>query len=140
MRRLFVYGTLMDASETPAARWLRPRLRSAVRASVPGRLVAIPTAQGWYPALLPSTTGRVHGLCCTAELARCDLDWLDRYEGRDYRRLSARALVGSTHLTVQLYGWRRAVPPGARAILGGDFLNWLGRRGLRAYGIGARRR
>jgi gamma-glutamylcyclotransferase (GGCT)/AIG2-like uncharacterized protein YtfP len=137
--RLFVYGTLMEASDTPAARWLGPRLHSAVRASVPGRLVAIPAEQGWFPALLPSSTGRVHGLCCTAELAPRDLARLDRYEGREYRRIAARALVDAGSVGVQLYRWSRAVPPGARAIPGGDFLNWLGRRHLRAYGEGARR-
>jgi gamma-glutamylcyclotransferase (GGCT)/AIG2-like uncharacterized protein YtfP len=137
--RLFIYGTLMEASDTPAARWLRPRLRSIVPASVPGRLIAVPNAQGWFPALLSSGPGRVHGLCCTAELAPSDLARLDRYEGREYRRITARALVEASHVTVQLYRWRAAPPPEACAIPGGDFLNWLGRRRLRAYEDSARR-
>src|SRR5579871_1723963 len=87
VKRLFVYGTLIDASDTPAARWLRSRMRRAEGASVPGRLVAIPTPRGWYPALVPAPGSRVHGLCCTVALDACDLAWLDRYEGREYRRV-----------------------------------------------------
>lgn len=133
MKRLFVYGTLIDASDTAAARWLRPRLHEVRRASVPGRLVAIPTPDGWYPALLPGGGARVRGLCCTFDLARRDLARLDRYEGREYRRGGARALAGTRRLTVQLYRWRGTVPRGARPVPGGDFLNWLGRHRLRAY-------
>jgi gamma-glutamylcyclotransferase (GGCT)/AIG2-like uncharacterized protein YtfP len=137
--RLFVYGTLIDSSNTPASRWLRSRVRALVRASVPGRLVAIPTPQGWYPALVPASGLRVVGMCCRVRLGPRDLAWLDRYEGREYRRVTARALAGASFETVQLYRWRGAVPPGAREIPGGDFLNWLGRHCLRAYGVPARR-
>lgn len=132
--RLFVYGTLIGATQTPAARWLNARVRSVQPASVPGRLIAIPTPDGWFPALLPQSRSRVRGTCCTVALSRRDLARLDRYEGREYRRVTARALSEGALVTVMLYRWRGRVPRGARAIPGGDFLDWLGGRGLRAYG------
>src|SRR5579864_2305926 len=90
--RFFFYGTLIDASDTPMARWLRPRLLGVGAASLAGRLVAIPSPDGWYPALLRAgPRQRVHGTCCTLAFSRPELSRLDRYEGAEYRRVSALA-------------------------------------------------
>lgn len=133
--RLFLYGTLIEASDTPAARWLRPKLRDAVRASVPGRLMAIRTTDGCYPAILPGRADeRTFGLCCTLDLRPGDLAWLDRYEGAEYRRTTARVRVAGGGMAVaQLYRWRGAQPPRAEPIPGGDFLAWLAQTGARPY-------
>ena len=135
MALFFFYGTLIDASDTPMARWLRPSLRSARPATMSGRLSAIRTSSGWYPALHPAPRWqRVRGLCCELDLAPRDIARLDRYEGREYRRLSGRARVGGSIVSVQYYGWRRGLPACAQTVPGGDFLGWLQRRRRRAYG------
>jgi gamma-glutamylcyclotransferase (GGCT)/AIG2-like uncharacterized protein YtfP len=132
--RFFLYGTLIDAANTPMARWLRPRLLGAATASVAGRLIAIPSPQGWYPALLPAGPGqRVHGTCCELALSRQDLSRLDRYEGAEYRRVTARARGDEGMVAAQLYRWRGPPPTAARPVPGGDFLRWLQENGLRAH-------
>jgi gamma-glutamylcyclotransferase (GGCT)/AIG2-like uncharacterized protein YtfP len=137
--RFFFYGTLIDASNTPMARWLRPKIRSTRGGTVPGRLFAIPTAQGWYPALVPGTQGqRVRGVCCDAVLTRRDLARLDCYEGREYRRAAARVRTSEGLSAAQLYRWRGVLPPGATPVSSGGFLDWLARRGFEAYGTARR--
>jgi hypothetical protein len=139
--RFFFYGTLIDAAETPMARWLRPRVLDAKAASVAGRLVAVPSPDGWYPALMRAGPGqRVRGTCCELALSRPELSRLDRYEGIEYRRGSARAQRHDGMVAAQLYRWRGAPPAGAKPIAGGDFLLWLQENGLRAYGTCLSRR
>lgn len=124
---LFVYGTLLAAADTPMARWLASRLGEIVAAHVPGRLVAIPTPHGWYPALLPGRGGqRVSGMVCETDFGPGDLVRLDRYEGREYvrRTLLVRTRDGR-RLGAQVYRWRTALPADSRPIRHGDFLAWL---------------
>jgi hypothetical protein len=139
--RFFFYGTLIDAADTPMARWLRPRLLGVRTASVAGRLVAIPSPEGWYPALLRARPGqRVHGTCCELALSRPELSRLDRYEGAEYRRFTARARGPDGMVAVQLYRWRGAAPAGAEPVPAGNFLLWLQENGLRAYAAPLSRR
>jgi hypothetical protein len=139
--RFFFYGTLIDAADTPMARWLRPSLREVGAASVAGRLVAIPSPEGWYPALLGALSRqRVHGTCCELALSQPDLSRLDRYEGAEYRRVSARARGSGGMVAVQLYRWRGDAPAGAEPVPGGNFLLWLQENGLRAYAAPLSRR
>ncbi|MEO6092769.1 MAG: gamma-glutamylcyclotransferase family protein [Novosphingobium sp.] len=135
--RLFLYGTLIGASDTAMARWLAPRLREAVGGSVPGRLVAIPSPGGWFPALIRESGGeRVWGMICRADFAPGELARLDRYEGAEYRRAAAIARTeDGLLLTVQLYRWRAPLPGGAEPIRGGDFLAWLAKTGRKPFSV-----
>lgn len=136
--RLFVYGTLLAATDTPMARWLASRMRETVAAHVLGRIVAIPTPNGWYPALLPALGGQgVAGMACETDFGPGDLARLDRYEGREYVRLTlpARATDGR-RLSAQTYRWRAALPAGARPIWHGDFLAWLKETGQKPFSAG----
>ena len=133
--RFFLYGTLIDASDTRMARWLAPRLGECVRGSVPGRLVAIPCPSGWFPALVGGRGGeRAVGMICRADFAPGDLARLDRYEGAEYRRATVRARADDGRLlTVQLYRWRATLPRGAEPIRGGDFLAWIAETGRQPF-------
>lgn len=131
--RLFLYGTLQPAADTAMARWLRPRIVAAEPATVPGRLFAIASAGGWYPALLPGS-GDCRGTLVLADLGRADLARLDRYEGAEYRRMALRARAESGHATCSGYVWRLRLPAGAVPIADGDFLAWLKRTRRQSYG------
>jgi gamma-glutamylcyclotransferase (GGCT)/AIG2-like uncharacterized protein YtfP len=120
--RLFFYGTLRPDADTPMARWIAARLVVAEPGEVPGRLYAVPDAQGWYPALMPGT-GRVRGMLCELQLRPGDLARLDRYEGREYRRVALPVRTGAGRVSAQVYVWRGRLPQG-RAI-GPDFPEWL---------------
>ncbi|WP_230292505.1 gamma-glutamylcyclotransferase [Croceicoccus sp. Ery5] len=126
VQRLFVYGTLLAATETPMARWLTPRLGLCRDATVAGRLIAVPARSGFYPALLP-TSGhrRVCGMVCDAALAPQDWRKLDLYEGGEYQRVPVMVLSGGIWRRAQTYRWAAPVPPAARNIAGGDFRQWL---------------
>ena len=136
--RFFFYGTLLAASDTAMARWLGPRILETRRADVPGRLLAIPSPGGWYPALVAGRGGeRARGTLCTVTLGPGDLARLDRYEGREYRRETARARAPTGgRLQAQLYRWRAPLPGGAEPIRGGDFLAWLAQTGRRPFSGG----
>lgn len=126
--RLFLYGTLMGDAATPMARWLADRVRTAIPAVAPGRMIAIPSSSGWFPAMLPGT-GQISGISAEIDLAPGDLARLDRYEGREYRRVAIRVRRRCDHApntaTAQAYLWRATVPDRARTVPGGDFLAWL---------------
>jgi gamma-glutamylcyclotransferase (GGCT)/AIG2-like uncharacterized protein YtfP len=132
---LFLYGTLIGESDTRMARWLAPRLGESLRGSVPGRLVAVPSTGGWFPALVRGHGGeRVWGMVGRTRLGPGDLARLDRYEGAEYRRATARARGEDGRLlAVQLYRWRAPLPPGAEPIAGGNFLAWLNETGRKAF-------
>lgn len=126
--RLFLYGTLMGAADTPMSRWLGERVASAVPASAPGRMLVIPSPTGWFPALLPGS-GRVRGMLADIGLAPGELAHLDRYEGREYRRGTVRVRGAEGLVTAQAYLWRAPLPVGALPVPGGDFLAWLAATG-----------
>lgn len=109
------------------ARWIEARLAKAEAASVPGRLFAVHGGNGWFPALVPAKSGaRVRGTLCELHLAPGDLARLDRYEGREYRRIGLPVRTrGAGLVRAQVYLWRIPLPVEAPAIAGGDFANWL---------------
>lgn len=132
--RLFVYGTLLGKSETPASRWFARRAVAVGNASVAGRLMAIPTRQGWYPALLPSANGRVSGMLFDLVLKGADRKILCRYEGEEYRMAPIDvAMSDGSVLRARAFRWAVPLPVGARPIGNGDFLGWLARTGRRPY-------
>lgn len=128
---LFVYGTLLTGSETPANLWLEQRSCAIGETFVSGRLIAIPTQLGWYPALLPprSTGDRVRGMVMQLDFRPGDWRWLDAYEGDEYRLAKLSAGVGR----VWAYRWKAAIPSGTRPIPHGDFLRWIGDTGRQPY-------
>ncbi|MCJ2187247.1 gamma-glutamylcyclotransferase family protein [Novosphingobium beihaiensis] len=127
--RLFVYGTLQPQAGTRMARWIKGRLVRSEAACVPGRLFAVQGGNGWFPALVPAKSGsRVQGTLCELALALGDLSLLDRYEGPEYRRACLPVQTGGGgSVPAQVYLWRIGLPPGAPAIAGGDFADWLRR-------------
>ncbi|KHK92352.1 gamma-glutamylcyclotransferase family protein [Novosphingobium malaysiense] len=134
-RRLFVYGTLQPQAATRMGDWIAQRLVRCEPASAPGRLFAVRGGNGWFPALIPpSGQARVSGTLCWLDLEPGDLALLDRYEGREYRRVASPVRTASGLSEAgQLYLWRIALPDEAEAIAGGDFLAWLRRTGRRAF-------
>lgn len=134
--RLFLYGTLLDAADTAMGRWLRERVTATVPATVPGVIHAIPSPQGWYPALLHGH-GRVAGVIAQCDLERRDLARLDRYEGHEYRRKALRARSSAGTEAVQAWIWRGPLPDTAVTIGDGDFLGWLATTGNTAFATGS---
>lgn len=131
--RLFVYGTLQPGAGTDMARWLDARSVRRQPAIVPGRLFALSSRSGWYPALVPGQA-KVRGTLCDLALTCGDIARLDDYEGREYRRvvLPVRTDEGA-RTRAQTYLWRIAVPEGAPLIADGDFIAWLRRNRGRAF-------
>lgn len=136
--RLFLYGTLQPQAGTRMAGWLLERLESAEAASVPGRLHAIRGTTGWFPALVPAkSTACVCGTLCELRLHPGERALLDRYEGREYRRVTVCARTASgRRAAAQVYLWRGGLPPATPAITGGDFLEWLREGRRNAYSTG----
>lgn len=133
-RHLFLYGTLQRETDTPMARWLTPKLRRARRASLAGRLIAVASRGGYYPALLTASEHRrVHGTLVQAKLSPRDWRMLDRYEGAEYRRERAWVRVSCGLVRADVYRWASARPPGAVPIWHGDFPRWLAERGASPY-------
>lgn len=129
--RLFLYGTLQPQVGTPMGAWIAARLVGSEPATVPGRLHAVRGGDGWFPALMAGGGRSVHGSLCTLRLTADDLAVLDRYEGREYRRLVVPVrTVAGRRIAAWTYVWRVGLPASAPAIDGGDFLAWLrtGRR------------
>ena len=89
---LFVYGTLMPGR----LRWplIELEVTGTRETSITGTL--LDTGRG-YPALVLDGAGPVHGWVLELDPARLDgvLDELDRIEGPDYARATARASDGS---------------------------------------------
>lgn len=123
---LFVYGTLMGGTHTAMSGWLSHWLGPAQPARVPGRLMAIPSAHGWYPALVRDAPGgEVHGFICKVRLHARGWSKLDRYEGGEYRRDSIMVRGSCGWRRAHAYVWIAPIPTGARLIAGGKFLEWL---------------
>jgi len=118
----------MGEAETAMSRWLHERVSGARLASVPGVIYAVPSAKGWYPALLRGP-GRVKGVIADCALERRDFVKLDRYEGLEYRRKAMRARTGEGTEVAQAWIWRGPLPKEAVAIPSGDFLAWLEQSG-----------
>ncbi|HUD28848.1 MAG TPA: gamma-glutamylcyclotransferase family protein [Novosphingobium sp.] len=132
--RLFVYGTLEPGGGTAMGDWIAERLVGSRQACAPGRLHGIPAVGAWYPALTRGA-GWVRGTLCDLRLRPGDLARLDRYEGREYRRIASPVRTASGRVIAQLYLWRIALPDGAPVIADGDFPGWLRGNRLRAYGL-----
>lgn len=132
---LFLYGTLQPVADTAMARWLALRIEDASAATMLGRLLAIPGGSGWFPALVPGAAwDRCQGTLVLAALGPGDLARLDRYEGREYRRMAARVRLASGSLrAAAVYRWRTPAPARSLNIAGGDFLTWLERTGRRSF-------
>lgn len=134
LRHLFLYGTLQPEINTPMARWLAPKLRRARRASVSGRMIAIPSNGGYYPALLAAPDHRrVQGTLAEAVLSPQDWRVLDRYEGAEYRREPALVCVAGIQFPAHHYRWTGAMPPNALPVASGDFARWLSEIGADPY-------
>ena len=124
---LFVYGTLQPAADTAMGRWVAERSEWVAPASAPGRIVAIASAKGWYPAMLSGRADeRCSGTLVRVSPAPGERALLDRYEGREFRRgvLRVRTQEGGVY-AAGVYLWRGNPPAGAVAVRGGDFLVWL---------------
>jgi len=126
--RLFLYGTLMGQAETPMARWLAEHVTDTRPATIAGVIHAVPSASGWFPALLRGQ-GRVRGIVADCTLSRGEMARIDRYEGREYRRATLRAKSMAGAETAQGWIWRGPLPEDAVAVPGGDFLAWLAATG-----------
>jgi len=115
--------------------WIADRLESAEPARVPGRIRAVKGGNGWFPALVsPRSGARVQGTLCQLVLRAGELAKLDRYEGREYRRVSLPVRTASGRSArAQVYCWRVALPDGALVIRGGNYLGWLERTGRQAF-------
>lgn len=133
--RLFVYGTLQPAARTRMGRWIARRLISAEAASAPGRIFAVESGDGWFPAFIaPKSARRVRGMLCEVRLKPGDLALLDRYEGGEYRRIAVPVRTGRGRRAIaQVYCWRIPLPRQARPIPSGDFLAWLREKRLSAF-------
>lgn len=137
--RFFLYGTLQAGNSNPAIAAIHRRLIPQGPGWIAGRLVAVPDANGWFPALIPGE-GEVHGQVYAAspDFTAEDLAALDRYEEYDpaspatswYRRETRTLTTGAP---VSVYRMNGAPPAGAVPIPGGDFRAWLKAQNLREF-------
>lgn len=90
--RLFVYGSLRRNAEL-AVHPLLAGARFLGAATMPGTLYAV----AWYPGLVFTGEGAVHGELYELPLTRADaiLHSLDDYEGGGFRRRKATAALSS---------------------------------------------
>lgn len=123
MALLFVYGTLRHEARDALGHHARDHLARAAFAIGPataaGRLFDLGSYPGlWAPAVTESTVvGDVIDLAVPA----VTFAWLDRYEGREYRReRRAVELAGGERVDAWIYLLRRK--PQAPVIRGGDWL------------------
>jgi gamma-glutamylcyclotransferase (GGCT)/AIG2-like uncharacterized protein YtfP len=141
--RFFFYGTLVAGHSNPVARMIHERLTALGPATTKGLLYGVGKAEGWYPVLLPGD-GIVHGALYAASDAfdARDLARMDDYEDYDPSRPAAslyvreRVEIATPDGAVgpaQAYRFNQPLPPGARAIPGGDFAAWLLEHGLPAF-------
>ncbi len=97
-------------------------------ATTHGALYAIPTPQGWYPALIPTQMRYgtiVHGTIHDASAV--DMAAVDAFEGEDYLRqaIPVDGWSGYGDTEAQAYIWQGDLPDGAEPIPQGDFVEWL---------------
>ena len=143
MRFLF-YGTLMAGSGNAVSARIHACLLPLGPATLYGRLFAIPSPQGWYPALEAGRgRGMVHGHAYAPGPGWSDADFhfLDAYEGydparpeaSDYVRRPLAASIAGRARRADAYVYRPALPDGARPIPHGDWNGWLAETGLPPY-------
>jgi gamma-glutamylcyclotransferase (GGCT)/AIG2-like uncharacterized protein YtfP len=146
--RFFFYGTLIAGSGNPVAERIHAKLRERGPAVARGRLLAIPTAQGWYPAFISERQGAgVHGMTYETlpGFSAQDLALLDDYEAYDadhpdmseYWRQRIDIVCDGCTKAAEAYVYRAALPPGALAVSPGDFRAFLDAHGLHPYRISA---
>lgn len=143
-RWFFFYGTLAQEHENALTRAILPLLTGGRRATVRGRLWAVRSSGGWYPALGAGrglVWGRIYraGPCFSSKHLRL----LDTYEDYDlqrparseYRRRQVRVgVAGGGSVMAAAYIYNRPVHAGQRVIAGGDFAAFIARHGLPAFG------
>ena len=149
--RFFFYGTLAQHADNALSRFLTSKIARKVPASVPGRLFAILSRDGAYPALVegaiegPMVLGTVYEMkeTFTAE----DLARLDAYEeylpDAPERSLYLRAerqvrLMSGEIVPAETYLYNKPIPRTAPLIPKGDFWAWVRRSGGRAFEEGRR--
>lgn len=137
--RFFFYGTLLDGSDNPVARYIHSLLEPVGPAQVAGELHAIPDPQGWFPALLPGQ-GAVQGKLyrTRAHFTHADLARMDAYEDFDPADPAASLYLRQTLLLAgggeaQAYVWNRALPEGSQLIPQGSFRDWLKQQGFEQF-------
>jgi gamma-glutamylcyclotransferase (GGCT)/AIG2-like uncharacterized protein YtfP len=146
--RFFFYGTLMAGSGNRVADAVHTRLRELGPATARGRLFAIPTIQGWYPAFVAKPDGdAVHGMAYEAlpGFTAEDLALLDDYEAcypeqperSDYLREEIEVLCNKRRICAEVYVWCTGLPGDARPVGHGDFRAFLKETGSRPFCISA---
>jgi gamma-glutamylcyclotransferase (GGCT)/AIG2-like uncharacterized protein YtfP len=146
--RFFFYGTLIAGSDNAVANLIHARLRELGPATVKGRLFAIPTGQGWYPALIAEPgAAMVRGITYEAlpSFGAKYLALLDDYEAyrpecpdeSDYLRTSVQTLRDGRRERAQAYVYHAALPPEARSVPRGDFRAFLKHIGAPPYSVSA---
>ncbi len=80
---LFVYGTLRSKFDNPWARLLRSEARFLGHRTMRGSIYRI----RHYPGFRPDPEGEVHGELYRLYRPAATLRILDRYEGRDFKRV-----------------------------------------------------
>ena len=133
--RLFFYGVLRaDVADWDFLRGIGPGIPATAR----GTLRAVPTPQGWYPAMTAGA-GAVHGL--VHEAAMLDIAAVDRFEGyhpadpagSEYLRSTIRVATADASLEADAYLWNCAGSDDLVAIPHGDFARWLAETGNRPF-------
>jgi gamma-glutamylcyclotransferase (GGCT)/AIG2-like uncharacterized protein YtfP len=143
---LFLYGTLTHEHGNPVAQAIHDKLGPPRRASVAGTLLAVGTAEGWYPMLVPGTS-RVQGWLHRAGPAfgPRDLALLDRYEEYaprsparcEFRRVVVPVrLARGGRLRAQCYAGNRQAKGRIVPVPHGDFSRFLAETGLPAFASG----
>ncbi len=139
-RHLFFYGVLQEGRGPDGGDW--PFLRGlglGAPATAQGALYAIPHADGWFPALIP-TQARfatiVYGTIY--EASEVDIAAIDAFEGADYARqaISVDGWDGYGDTQADAYVWTAELPDGAEPIASGNFAEWLKETGRPAYAGG----
>lgn len=114
---LFVYGTLRPDSGTPQAARLAREAARLGRARTMGRLLQVQD----YPGLVPGPS-RTIGDAYRLDTPAPTLRWLDRYEGREFRReVRAVRLAAGDELDAWVYRYTGPVA-GLPPVPGNDFL------------------
>ena len=114
---LFVYGTLRPAAGTA---WSKELLRAS-RHHQPARMTGVLYDLGRYPGMVRGGSGWVHGEVVRLRDPEATLSRLDSYEGREFKRISARAITRSRTVGCWVYVYNGPCC-GAARIPGGDYL------------------
>ena len=123
---LFFYGILQGDVAHGPVRDLLAGIGPGVPATARGKLYAVRSDRGAYPAMVAGD-GEVHGML--HEAGDVDVAALDIFEGEEYRRVQIEVLGGQQP---QAYLWAGDVE-GLEPIPHGNFARWLREKGLAAY-------